>query len=153
MQKRSVQILLIVSLAFNIAFIGLGAYRYIRIKRFSDPRIAFRHAPQNIKDQFRKHRQIIDPIRDEIELVRGQFFAELRKPDFTEQQLQEKLDIYLSKQSELERAMGNNFITIRKNLSAQQAEKFFSFFSKMKPPHPEHKRFPQSNREKQEKTY
>ena len=151
MQKRSVKILLIVSLAVNIAFIGFGAFRYIRIKRFSDPHIAFRHAPQNIKDQFRKHHETITPIRDEIEIIRNQFITELRKPDFSEQRLQEKLDQYLSKQSELERTMGNNFIEIRKNLSAQQVEEFFSHFPKMKPPHPGHKRFPQGLREKKEK--
>ena len=66
MQKRSVQMLLIVSLAFNLAFIGFGIFRYIRISRFSDPRFAFRHAPQNIKEQFHKHREVVDPIREEI---------------------------------------------------------------------------------------
>jgi hypothetical protein len=150
MQKRSVQILLIVSLAFNLAFIGFGTLRYFKVQRFSDPRVRFRHAPQVIKEHFREHREIIDPIRDEIDIIRGQFIAELKKPDFDEDRLQEKLDQYLSKQAELERIMGNNFIEIRKNLTAEQVEEFFSRFPNMKPPHPEREKFPQSFRQKHE---
>ena len=151
MQKRNVQILLIVSLAFNLAFIGFGTFRYLRIRRYSDPRVLFRHAPQEIKDHFREHREIIDPIRDEIELIRAQFINELKKPDFNEEHLQEKLDQYLTKQAELERIMGNNFIEIRKKLTAEQVEEFFSRFPKMKPPKPLRERHPHSFREKHEK--
>lgn len=151
MQKRSVQIILIASLSFNLAFIGFGAFRYLKIKRFSDPRVMFRHAPREIIDHFRHHREIIDPIRDEIEIIRAQFITELKKPDFDEKRLQEKLDQYLAKQAELERIMGNNFIEIRKNLTAEQVEEFFSHFPKMKPSHPGREKFPQSFRGKHEK--
>ncbi len=126
MQKRSVQIILIVSLSFNLAFIGFGVFRYFQMRRFSDPRTLFRHAPQKIKDSFREHRETIDPIREEIDTMRDQFVAELRNPDFDGARIQEKLDQYLAKQNELERVMGNNFIELRKNLTPEQAEKFFS---------------------------
>lgn len=136
MQKRNVQILLIISLAFNLSFIGLGTFRYFQMKRHADPRLIFRHAPQEIKDKFKQYRQIIDPVKDEIEIARGEFIIELKKPDFDQEKLQEKLEEYLAKQAKLERIMGNNFIEIRKNLTPEQTEEFFSRFPKMKSPHP-----------------
>lgn len=152
MQKRSVKILLIVSLAFNLAFISFSVYRYIKIRRFSDPRFAFRHAPQVIKDRFREHREVIDPIRDEIQFAREQFMAELKKPDLDEELLKEKLANYLNKQADLEKNMGNNLIEIRKKLTPEQVEEFFSHFPQTKPAHSERRKFPRHFREKHEKT-
>ena len=137
MKKRSVQILFIVSLAFNLAFISLGTFRFIQMRKFADPQARFRHFPQETKDLFRRFRNEIDPIRKEIEEVRHDFIAELRNPDYNEEYLKEKLDHYLEKQAELERTMGYNFIEIRKNLTPEQIEKFFSHM-----PQDKHHQFP-----------
>ena len=151
MQKRSIQIILIVSLSFNLAFIGFGLFRYFQMRKFADPRLMFRHAPKEIRDNFRQHREVVDPIKEEIETIRRQFIAELKKPDFDEDRLQKKLESYLAKQAELERIMGNNFIEMRKNLTVEQLEDFFSHFPKMNPPHPEQEKFSKPFRRQHEK--
>lgn len=128
MKKRSIQILFIVSLAFNLAFIGFGAFRFIQIRRFSNPHRMFENVPQELKEHFREHREEVDPIRKEIDNIRLEFMTEMRNPEFSEDQIKEKLDRYLTRQAELERIMGDNLIELRKKLTPDQVEKFFSQF-------------------------
>jgi hypothetical protein len=128
MKKNSLQILLIISLVFNLAFMGSVAYRFIRLRNSIDQDRFLKNLPPDIKERFKEHKSKVEPDRREIDQIRFEFMAQLRNPEYNEEILHEKLEMFLSKQAELERTLGNNLILMRSGLSPKQAEKFFSHF-------------------------
>jgi hypothetical protein len=150
MKKRNIQILFIVSLAFNLAFIGFGTYRVIQVRKFADPERFIRNIPQEFKDRFHQHREEVKPIRDEIDQIHGEFMTELRRSDYNEDYLKEKLDLFLTRQAALERIMGDNLIKLRRDLTPEQAEKFFSCIPGGKHNGPVKRQFPPHLRKKSE---
>jgi len=142
MYKRNFKILLIISLAFNIAFIGFSTFRYLTIKRILGSEKIFHNIPHNIKDRFQKNKEEIGSVRDEIAVVRHDFMVELRKEDFNKDNLNVKLANILIKQNEMERILGNNLIELREEMTPEQAEKFFSRFPAEEHHKPKDKRKP-----------
>jgi len=123
---------LIISLVFNLAFIGSGIFRYIQMKKFINQDPVFKELPPEFKERFKEHRNETEPFRQELNQIRFEFMDQLRNPEYNEELLLDKLEMFLSKQTELERNLGNNLILLRSRLSPKQAEKFFSHFPSLR---------------------
>jgi hypothetical protein len=121
MIPRTYKILLIISIVFNVAFIG--GYIYQRVYRPLVP--SSNEMPPHFREHFAKHRADIMSLRQEYMNCRHQFMLELAKPNVTRQQLEKKLEETLEKQKRMEHQVGFSLIKMRMNMSEQQAQNFF----------------------------
>ena len=151
MKKRNFKIVLIISLAFNIAFISLGTFRFMQMRNFMKREHFIHQIPQNLKDRFEHHRDEMGSIKAEIDEIRRDFSLELRKNDFNESLLREKLNEFLNKQSEMEKYLGQHLIELRSEMTPEQAEKFFSRLPEGRHDKPFEKRMPKNLRRFHEK--
>jgi hypothetical protein len=142
MSKKLIFILLLVSLAFNLAFIG--SFLYWR-HEFRHDFMRERERPgREMMDGKRDHRngppqpgprpddmgwmgnkQIIEPYRIKFEDSRVEFFKALQQPVVNEVLLKQKLEASLQNHTELDKQVGLRLIDMRKKMTPQQANEFF----------------------------
>ncbi len=136
MSKRLTGILLIISIAFNLAFLGTFIYhRYIAKPPFP-PDFPRKPHPEFL-ELIKENRKEIHMCRSRFSRAKEDFMKALRDPNTTNDELQEKLSYSMGMLMELERTIGNTLIAAREKLTPEQR---LMMFDKMKDDHPRHDR-------------
>ena len=147
MSNRTLTILVLISLAFNLAFMGGAVYlrlkagpRVHRITDFRDNHPEFRAFIQN-------RRQEIKTFRDDFENSRQEYIRMLCQPEINDSLLIRRLNQTIEKQTRMERELGMLMIEMRKMMTPHQACRFFQHFEENgpRPPFPE-RAFPDKNK-------
>ncbi len=136
MSKRLLYIILLISLAFNIAVFGMFTYVKIYHKApFRHP--DFRHHMDNDNPEHRdddkrffnlnmENREEIRKLRAEFKENRRDFMKTLWKEDFVEQDALAAMETSINTQQKLDRTLGESLIKLRKNMSKEEALKFIN---------------------------
>lgn len=120
MRRKTTNLLLIISLLFNLAVLTVFVFHLFRV-----PNSMMRaHFPPPRREQFREH---LDEIRaDHIAYVKAKrdFFAALQveNPDFEE--LENRLETTIEMQLLMEKKLGKRLIEMRRSLSAEEYREF-----------------------------
>lgn len=129
MSKKLSNILLLVSLAFNLAVVAAFIYMTVR-----GPHHHHRTRPRPDTESYR-HRDrdstwadsdSIRALRTTFRETKHEFMTELAKEPINEPALNTILERSLSEQSLLERELGKRLIERRKEMSPEEAEEFFN---------------------------
>lgn len=130
------RILILCSLAFNLAFIGTLAYRLTTgTMPFSSvssqytakaDSLQIAQEKEEYKGKLQKIRNESQALRQRSVELRRKYAETLRQPKFDEKKSRQALDEFLKSRQELERFIGENFISMRKAMSSEQAERYFS---------------------------
>ena len=114
---------LVISLAFNVGFIFIFAYfSYYKPK----PSIQRPSRNPRIHEVFRS--EAMQAARSENNLLRKEFFTELAKPEVDYDKVNELIVDLEESQRILEHTILHNFIKIRNEISAEEAESIFTSF-------------------------
>ena len=127
MSKRALTIIVIISLAFNLAFIG--TFSLIQLRRRSFLKHEFRPPPE-LREHFRNRKEHIASFQHDFHQSKIAFIEELKKPDFNEELLNKMMENAIRKQTAMEIELGKSLIELRKEMSFEEAQKFFSKFPK-----------------------
>ncbi|MBN2830196.1 MAG: periplasmic heavy metal sensor [Candidatus Cloacimonetes bacterium] len=142
MSRNGLKALVIVSLAFNIAFLSAFIYRGIQITRFQKQPFPhpFRKPPMHIRDEGGpiekfppaiKDKIMCSEVRDAMQAMgdlKRTFFDEMmkEKPDYDKL---EKLKGEMSNQSQLmEQVFADRIIEVRKTIGQEEAQKYREMF-------------------------
>ena len=126
MSKKTILILLIVSLAFNFAFLGTFLYHRVNFGPGIHAPIHRRpKLPIHCREDFRKLRNEMGKKHHDYFTARRQFILSLLEEDLNEEQVLNKLENAIEKQTIKEREIGLSFIKLRKEMTAEEAKKFF----------------------------
>ncbi len=120
-RQRWKTILLICSLLFNLILAGFILYHLVTrpLARPVPPYYEVNREP------FREKQQEIREKRAEFLNRKHSFMEKLASSDFDEIELRKQLDQLLEKQMEMEKAIADNFIEMRKRMNDKQADRFF----------------------------
>jgi len=118
--------LIIVSLAFNFAFLGGFIYhRWLQrrppapLREFKDTRRA------ELREKMSKFFEANKPYMLEYHESRRLFIESLSKENMDLEASQRLLETAIERQMDMERRIGEHFIEMRKEMTAQEAEQFF----------------------------
>ena len=147
MTNHTVKILLIVSLAFNISFLGGGIFRSIKFRKLSP--IHERIKNEKVRDFMEHRKEIGSPLIRDFHKAKNEFMKALTKPEIDEAEMQILIDELIAKQNAMEREVGNSMIELRQQLFDKEAKEIFGKFQRwMQPPegkHPEPQRRSKKN--------
>lgn len=129
MSKKLSNILLLVSLAFNLAVVAAFIYLTVR-----GPNHHHRNRPRpDTESHHRRDRDrswadsdSIRTLRTTFRETKHEFMTELAKEPINEPALNTILERSLSEQSLLERELGKRLIERRKEMSSEEAKEFFN---------------------------
>jgi len=147
MKNRTIKILLFVSLAFNIAFLGGGIFRLYMFK--NHPPFHERVRNEKVREFMQQKKETGRKLRQDFHKAKDEFMKALSKPEINEAELQTLIDSLIKKQMIMEKELGRSMIDLRRELTNDEAKAVFGKFRQwMKPPEHfrkdnEHKRFPQ----------
>ncbi|MCB5258936.1 MAG: hypothetical protein PHN71_01040 [Candidatus Cloacimonetes bacterium] len=126
MSKRLITMLLIVSLAFNLAVLSSIIWLHYRLPHpphhtgsYERPRL-----PEHIKSM--PMDKELGDMRREYDEYRIRFMRKLALEDYSEQNLIAIIDSSLAAQHKLEEALGTRLINLRKQMSAEEAFEYFN---------------------------
>lgn len=126
MSKKTTIIILIISLAFNLAFVGTFLlHRMILRPGINNPMMEKPKLPIHCREDFRKLRKEVDEKHRDYLEARRRFVLSLIEEDLDEDQLLKKLDTAIEKQTLAEKEIGLSFIKLRKKMSPEEAKSFF----------------------------
>jgi hypothetical protein len=133
MSKHLIVILLFVSLAFNLAVLGMFIYSTAFHKMpLCHPSIENRYPGRDDRRETRllpeaalKNKDEIRKLREEFFKTRREFMQILAKDKYNEQEAQAAMEQSLQAQDRLERKLGASLIEVRKNMDPAEAKKFF----------------------------
>jgi len=108
--KKYSYLILIISLAFNLAFLGMFIWH-----RINRPQPPFPGGERQFKENLENDRTEMEPLRQGFMQERDKFMKYLSKDEFEESVADSLLDNMLEKQSLLERRFGKKIIERRKN--------------------------------------
>ena len=133
MSKKTILILLIVSLAFNFAFLGTFLYHRVNFgPGLHGPIHGRPKLPIHCREDFRKLRKEMGEKHRDYFIARRQFILSLLEEDLNEEQVLERLENAIEKQTIKEREIGLSFIKLRKGMTAEEARMFFRHDLKVK---------------------
>jgi hypothetical protein len=118
MNNRLRDIILICSLVFNFTLLGFLLYRQV-----NRPPVPLPHHHVH-NDVMTEKRRMIRSKHIELGEAKRQFMIMLASPELNEENLKDKLEQVIVKQTELERTIGENLIELRKRMTPEEAEKF-----------------------------
>lgn len=133
MSKHLIVILLFVSLAFNLAVLGMFIYATaFRKVPFCHPQIERRmpYSGENrhsrlLPEAALKNKDEINKLREEFIRSRREFMQTLAKEKYNEQEAKAAMEASLQAQDKLERKLGASLIEVRRNMDPEAAKKFF----------------------------
>lgn len=133
MSKRSTSILLIISLAFNLAVLGGFIFRQIwrpitpQLKDFQAERAQRRIELDRSDPALRPPTESEETreLRKAFRQTKEDFMTQLANEPVNEEKLKESLEQSLSQQVELERSLGESLILRRKEMSPEEAQEHF----------------------------
>lgn len=126
MTNRTLLIILVISLAFNLAFVLSYLYHITFENKTKEQhfRPPVWEKPELREYTSRHKEQIISNRREFLEKRRA-FLQQLQSEDFDRQSAEAQLDKLIAKQMQMEREMGKRLIEIRTQMSAEEAKTFF----------------------------
>ena len=134
MKRRTINILLFVSLAFNIAFLGGGIFRISQMRRFGRP-MHERIQNEKVRNFMQMRKDNGEPLVRDFHEAKDELMMTLAKPGIDETELNKLIDNLILKQNLMEDKIGQAMIDLRKELSDEEAEQIFGRFREwMKPP-------------------
>lgn len=137
MSKRWIVILLFISLAFNLAVIGMFLYSTIFTRMPFCPRGSISHREMvehrfSRTDRDKDRPEFVLENKDEIRKLRGDFMQKRRefitvlsKENLNEQEAITAMQASLDAQLELEQKVGSSMLELRKKLTPEQAKEYF----------------------------
>lgn len=133
MSKHLIVILLFVSLAFNLAVLGMFIYASAFHKMpFCHPNIENRYPGRDEHRESRllpeaalKNKDEIRKLREEFFKTRREFMQILAQEKYNEQEAKAAMEASLQAQDKLERKLGASLIEVRRNMDPAAARKFF----------------------------
>ena len=125
MSKKILFVGLIISLSFNIAFLGVFIYRRVLLsdRHFPPPR--FHNIPTHCREEFIEEKERILPLKMEFELSKKRFMRSLTNEEFDRELLEKKLKETIDRQIRMEHEMGQLLIKLRSELSSEEVQDFF----------------------------
>ncbi len=124
MSNRTLSILVIISLAFNLAFLGSFVYHRFIAGPHLPPDFP-PHPPREFLENIHQNRELIHDCRERFRDAKTDFMKSLHDPDITDEELRIKLDCSIDLLKDLEENIGKTMIEARKNLTPEQREKMF----------------------------
>ncbi|MDY0230149.1 MAG: periplasmic heavy metal sensor [Candidatus Cloacimonadaceae bacterium] len=129
MTKRSIVILLFVSLAFNLAV--LGSILWIHYGRACPQRVPhvrehMTKLPPHLQDAHAMWNPEIRELHSSFNESKIELMRELAKNPINEENINAIIDSSMEVQGSLERALAHRLLEIRKQMSAAEAEDYFS---------------------------
>ncbi len=131
MNKRWLIILLLISVAFNLAMVG--SFLYLR---FGRPHPPYHHrlpppGPHPGFRDFGERWKMMDDdstrvLRDNFQEAKRELMLELAKDPIDEAKINQIIDCSIEAQCALERGLGNKMIEFRKTMNAEEANQHFS---------------------------
>jgi len=73
--------------------------------------------------------KIVKPFKDKFMESKKEFYKELQRPSFNENTLKQKLNESLVNHTELDKQIGLRLIEMRKEMTPQEADKFFGRYT------------------------
>ncbi|MBT3756921.1 MAG: hypothetical protein HOK80_00705 [Candidatus Cloacimonetes bacterium] len=126
MSKKTILILFIISLAFNLAFFGTFLrHRVIPHHGPRDQMMGRPKLPKHSRKDFREFRKSMGEKHREYSKARNQFILALMEEDLIEEQVLERLKSAVEKQTAMEKEIGLSFIKLRKKMTPEEAKMFF----------------------------
>ncbi len=124
MSNKTLSILVIISLSFNFAFLGVFFYHMLRVPLppANNPRL---NIPLKLREQAMQSRKDIEPLRMDFELTRRIFAEALSERNFDEPKLIALLDRTIEKQLVMEMELGIKLIQLRKQMTPEEAANLF----------------------------
>ena len=126
MSKKMIFTILIISLAVNLAFLGTFLYHRVHFyPGLQRPIHGRSKLPIHCREDFRELRKEMDKRHRDYFIARRQFILSLIEEDLNEEQLLERLNNAIDKQSIMEKEIGLSFIKLRKEMTSEEARMFF----------------------------
>jgi uncharacterized membrane protein len=126
MSKKTISILLILSLAFNFAFFGTFLYHRVNFgPGIHGPIHGRSKLPKHCREDFRELRKEMGEKHREYFKARRQFIISLLEEDLNEEEVLKRLENAIEKQTIKEKEIGLSFIKLRKEMTAEEARMFF----------------------------
>ncbi len=126
MSKKTILILFIVSLAFNFAFFGTYImHRVIPHPGLNNPIMRRPKLPIHCREDFRELRKKMGEKHRDYFKARREFILSLMEEDLNEEQILERLNNAVEKQTTMEKEIGLSFIKLRKEMTPEEAKMFF----------------------------
>lgn len=126
MSKKTILILLIISLAFNLAFLGTFLYHRVNFcPGLQRPIHGRPKLPIHCRENFRELRKEVGEKHRDYFVARRQFILSLLEKDINEEQVLKRLENAIEKQTIKEKEIGLSFIKLRKEMTAEEARMFF----------------------------
>ncbi len=124
MKNRLLRILFLISIIFNMAFIGNYIYRkYFLYSKLLHHK--FSELPHHKLEELREIRKKIWQKRQRYLQERKEFMLMLQSPDFNKAELEKKLKATIKNEMEMEKKIGENLIKLRSKMTPQEAKEFF----------------------------
>lgn len=128
MKKNWIIIVLTASIAFNLAFIGIFvSFRFLGPKppNFENrPEISDEMSQRFFDETKVEMRKYSETLRSK----KMKFFQELSKENYSEEELKEIVKDIVASQIEMEKYLASRLIKARKNMSDEDAKRFFRNF-------------------------
>lgn len=126
MSKKTILIILIVSLAFNFAFFGTFLFHRVNFgPGIHGPIHGRPKLPIHCREDFRELRKKMGEKHRDYFVARRQFILSLLEKDLNEEQVLKRLENAIEKQMIKEKEIGLSFIKLRKEMTAEEARMFF----------------------------
>lgn len=125
MSNRTLSILIIISLSFNLAFVAGFIYT-----RFAGPIIPPPHEPpminpHQIMDNLKIDREQFRKLAENHRTAQMDFYRELSNENYDENLLDQKLTISLDSQRILDEEIGRSLIKLRSQMNPEDASRIF----------------------------
>ena len=126
MSKKTIIILFIISLAFNLAFFGTFLIHRVNFGPGIHAPIHGRpKLPKHCREDFHKLRNEMGEKHRDYFIARRQFILSLLEEDLNEEEVLKRLENAIEKQTMKEKEIGLSFIKLRKEMTAKEARMFF----------------------------
>lgn len=120
MSSRWKNILLISSLVFNLTIVGIFGFNYFK----SDCKTYYKPKTEQGELIIKRRRDEIRNLRKDMMETRRGFF-ELLKAGASDEVLNRQVELIIQKQILMEKEIANHLIELRKNMTNEEANRFF----------------------------
>ena len=126
MSKKMIFTILIISLAFNLAFLGTFLYHRVNVRPGLQGSIHGKpKLPIHCREDFREFRKEMGEKHRDYFIARRQFILSLLEENLNEEEVLKRLENAIEKQTIKEKEIGLSFIKLRKEMTAKEARMFF----------------------------
>jgi len=123
MTRKTTNLLLLISLVFNLAVVSMFTFHFFRMREFRPPMPRRGDTPHA---KIRKQMKEVKPLHQSYIKAKMDFFKELRSDELDLKKAQEKLDITVQKQILMEKKLGEDLVELRQELTAEEFRKLGS---------------------------